>query len=564
MLYTTSTVQEILDDPHGKMVLELHLPGLLDSPYLGMVMGMTLEQLAQHDSDRLRPQKLDAIDAALRAQTSSHDPRDKRTPVQPNIIFVLSDQHNPLIIGNHGDPFVRTPNLDRLTAEGTALDNCYCGSPLCVPSRSALLSGLLPHRTGIFTNFQALPSDQTTFVHALAIAGYDTVLAGRMHFVGPDQRHGFAERLVGDITPSTIGVGYDNYGVLRGTTGQNRVAATKSGPGRSAVLQYDEAVLAAACGYLEQRAETSKPLFMTVGFYGPHCPFVCPHDLFEHYYETLPHPEPLDDMRGALHPAVEKWLSNRGILDLDLDTIHRARAAYYGLIELMDQYVGRLRETIAATIGSENTLIIYSSDHGDMAGDKGMFWKSNMYEGSVRVPAIFHLPDAIPAGRRITGLTSLLDFGPTLIELAGAPALPLADGQSIWPQLTGDKEIDPDRVVLSMCGDLKGDLPSAMVRQGPWKLIDHHSYATPQLFNLEDDPHEQMDLGDSESHAEVKQALYQELNQVWDGAAVHEHVQRVAAYTNLRGQFNTKTGNRYPDDWRGDPEDNTVDDVNPA
>jgi choline-sulfatase len=564
MLSTTNTVQEILDDPRGKAVLEQHLAGLLNSSYLGMLMGMSLEQLSQHDSERLNPQKLVAIDAALRAQTSGQRPDAGGTPASPNIIFVLSDQHNPLIVGSHGDPFVRTPNLDRLTAEGAVLDNCYCGSPLCVPSRSALLSGLLPHRTGIFTNFQALPSDETTFVHALAIAGYETTLVGRMHFVGPDQRHGFSERLVGDITPSTIGVGYDNYGELRGTTGQNRQAAVKSGPGRSAVLQYDEDVLEAACAYLEQRAETSQPLFMTVGFYGPHCPFVCPRDLFDHYYDTIPRPEPLDDLRSTLHPAVRKWLTNRGILDLDLETIHRARAAYYGLIELMDRYVGRLREAVAATIGLENTLIIYSSDHGDMAGDKGMFWKSNMYEGSVRVPAIFHMPGIIPAGRRITGLTSLLDFGPTLIELTGAPSLPLADGQSIWPQLTGDETINPDRAVLSMCGDLKGDLPSAMVRQGPWKLVDHYSYATPQLFNLDDDPHEQMDLGASESHAEIRQALYEELNQVWDGAAVHEHVQRVAAYTNLRGQFNTKTGNRYPDDWRGNADANTIDDVSLA
>jgi choline-sulfatase len=174
------------------------------------------------------------------------------------------------------------------------------------------------------------------------------------------------------------------------------------------------------------------------------------------------------------------------------------------------------------------------------------------------------MPGIVPAGRRITGLTSLLDFGPTLIELTGAPSLPLADGQSIWPQLTGDEGIDPDRAVISLCGDLKGDLPSAMVRQGPWKLVDHYSYATPQLFNLDDDPHEQMDLGASESHAEIRQALYEELNQVWDGAAVHEHVQRVAAYTNLRGQFNTKTGNRYPDDWRGDADANTIDDVSLA
>ncbi len=120
--------------------------------------------------------------------------------MRPHIVFVLSDQHNPSVIRSHGDPHVRTPNLDRLTAEGTALDNCYCASPLCVPSRAAMLSGMLGHRTGILTNHQSLRSDEATFVHALAASGYETVLAGRMHFVGPDQRHGYTERLVGDIT----------------------------------------------------------------------------------------------------------------------------------------------------------------------------------------------------------------------------------------------------------------------------------------------------------------------------------------------------------------------------
>jgi len=121
---------------------------------------------------------------------------------QKHIVFLLSDQHNPTVAGFAGNAFARTPNLDRLAASGAIFDNCYCSSPLCVPSRASMLSALLPSRTGIFNNFQCLPSDKVTFAHCLSVAGYETVLCGRMHFIGPDQRHGFETRLVGDITPT--------------------------------------------------------------------------------------------------------------------------------------------------------------------------------------------------------------------------------------------------------------------------------------------------------------------------------------------------------------------------
>ena len=153
----------------------------------------------------------------------------------------------------------------------------------------------------------------------------------------------------------------------------------------------------------------------------------------------------------------------------------------------------------------------------------------------------------------------LLDLAPTLIELTGAPVLPLMDGRSVWPPLTGLEPIgDPERAVIAMCADLKGDLPSAMIRRGPWKLVDHYSYEHAQLFHLGDDPHERADLGMSAQHASVRQTLYEELCRVWDGQAAYEHVQRVATHVGLRRAFNLQTGVRHPNDWQGDPDDNYV------
>ena len=173
------------------------------------------------------------------------------------------------------------------------------------------------------------------------------------------------------------------------------------------------------------------------------------------------------EFQANVHPAVRLWYRNRGVLEVDQESVHRARAAYYGMVELIDRHVGRIIETVERTLGLENTLIVYASDHGDMIGDKGLFWKSNLYDGSARVPAIWSWPGSCCRGKRIGGVTSLLDLAPTLIELTGGPSLPNLDGESLLDVLTEpEAQIDPARVVTSYCADMKGDLPSAMVRRG--------------------------------------------------------------------------------------------------
>jgi len=183
-----------------------------------------------------------------------------------HVIFLLSDQHNAAIAGFAGDQYVRTPNLDKLAATGVVLDNCYCNSPLCVPSRASLLSGLLPSQNGVFNNMQALLSDRVTFVHSISAAGYESVLAGRMHFIGPDQRHGFEKRLVGDVTRNYPGKSNPIYGNLKGTPDQSKVAIDLSGAGYSSVLQFDEDVANAAIEHIRNRKDP-RPLFMTVGLW---------------------------------------------------------------------------------------------------------------------------------------------------------------------------------------------------------------------------------------------------------------------------------------------------------
>jgi choline-sulfatase len=472
---------------------------------------------------------------------------------KPHIVFVLSDQHNPLIMGNSGDPFIRTPNMDRLAKSGVSLASCYCPSPLCVPSRSSMLTGLLPLETGVFFNSQSLGSDQATFVHSLASAGYETVLCGRMHFKGSDQRHGYVERLIGDFSSPIIGLEARSLGDLEGTTKQRRITVERSGPGNSSVISYDKAVLEAALSYLDSY-DSGKPLFLTVGLFGPHHPYVCPKDLYDYYYESLPVPKPVDEFKRTVHPAVRRWYELRDIMDLPVESVRRSRAAYYGLIELTDRYLGTLTDKVESTLGAENTLFVYGSDHGEMIGEKGLFWKTNFYEGAARVPLIFNWLGRISENRIIQQPTTLLDLGPTLIDLSGALALPGAQGKSLFRILTGEEEEDPNRIVISQLGDIKGDAPSVMIRTGKWKLVSHHGHEHPQLFNIEEDPEEVMDLGTNPDYESIRKRLLTDLKPYWDGERIKNYIELSLGHTKILAHWAEALDTSQVNEWWSDSE----------
>lgn len=477
---------------------------------------------------------------------------------KPNIIYFMSDQHNASVLGCAGDPYVKTPHMDKLAASGTMLENCYTNSPLCGPSRASMLSGLLPSETGIYNNMQCLPSDKATFAHALSVAGYETVLSGRMHFVGPDQRHGFEKRFVGDITPSFFGM--DNeaeiYGPLKRTSNQKRIGIEKSGAGHSAVLDFDNDVVDEACSYIKDR-EDERPLFMTIGLYGPHSPYICPKDLFDYYYNVLPMPKEItDEFRNNVHPAIKGWYDRRALNNITTEEIRRVRAAYYGMVTYVDNLLGKVLETVEAQLGLENTLIIYGSDHGDNIGEHGLFWKTNFYEGSSRVPAIFSWKNVIPENTKIKGLTSLLDFAPTLIDFAQAPNLPKMQGESLLSCLTRGQEVEEDRVVISQLGDIKGDPPSAMIRQGDYKLINHYGYDIPQLFNLASDPGELVDLASDEKYEDIKRALEKELTMYWDPEKAYKDLQNNLAHFDILQKWGHMTDVKPIEEWRGDVSNN--------
>lgn len=408
---------------------------------------------------------------------------------QKHVVLFVSDQHRADVVGALGDPFVRTPHLDRLVQDGTCHRRAYCNSPVCGPSRMSFLTSRMPLRNGVLDNRSALPSHLPTLAHGMAAAGYQTVLCGRMHFIGPDQRHGFQERLVGDIGPTEPEFREAPQGPFDGTTGQHRNTLSVSGAGLAPAGIYDHLVVDAARQRLHQQPP-DQPLFLVVGTYAPHNPYVCPDELFKHYRKVLPpvSGEAMEAFRENSHPLTKSWLKSRGMDEVTAEEIEHSRAAYYGMVENMDTEIGRLLEAIDDSLGRENTLFMYLSDHGDMAGAKGMFWKSNFFEESVRVPWICAGAD-VPPGRQLSSPVSLLDLAPTILDWAGAPPLPLAEGISLVPFWSNGQE-PPSRPVVSVLIDPRSG-PSAMVLQDDFKLIIAPSLHPPRLYHLSSNPREE-------------------------------------------------------------------------
>ena len=424
-----------------------------------------------------------------------------------------------------------------------------------------MMSTQLPFRTGIFNNFQSLPSHMSTFIRSLSIAGYETVLCGRMHFNGPDQRLGFEKRLVGDLTPSLPALPKDVYGeALKATDFPGRAPIEKAGPGNSSVLQYDTEVTRAAIEYMETRTDP-RPLCMVVGYYGPHCPYVAPPELYRYYKDNLPPPEEVShEFRQNVHPAIQKWYRNRDIEEVSPEQVSRVRAAYYGMVEFLDTLFGRITEGVEKSLGIDDTLMVYGSDHGDTLGENGLFWKTNFYEGSARVPLVASWPAAIQGGRHVAEPVTLIDIGPTLIDFAEGPKLPVSDGKSLKGILLNTEKADSERAIISQLADVKGDSPSVMVRKREWKLVSHMGYDRPQLFNLAEDESEKNDRGSDESCRDIIDELTAELEQVWK----EEEIQRIFAessgHARLYKEWVRAVGAKgiEGEDWYGDISQNYI------
>lgn len=447
---------------------------------------------------------------------------------RPNLLYIHSDQHSPFVSGCYGDPLVRTPHLDALAARGVTLDSTYCPSPICVPSRMAMLSGQYPHENQVWTNSQMLDSAIPTFAHAMGAGGYEPVLIGRMHSNGPDQLHGYADRLVGDHGPNYIGGRGADHGELSGTAGPGRVSLTKAGHGQSAYQVHDEDVAVATVDFLnrlgvkKRAGQPAEPFSLSVGLMLPHQPFVARREDYEYYYENMSPPKSPEPFGDHLHPHIKQWRSDSGIENPPVEEIRRARAAYWALVERMDILIGQMLAALRENGLEENTLVVYMSDHGEQVGEHGLWWKQTFYEDSVKVPAILAWPDHLPEGTRCNRVTSSLDLNATMIDALGCPALPASRGRSLLPLLTQNADWD-DVAFSELCYDAAGaggpfpakGVYQRMIRRGPWKLTYYHNQPC-QLFNLDEDPREMNDRAADPACRDQVKALTAEVLDGWD------------------------------------------------
>lgn len=456
---------------------------------------------------------------------------------KPSIIFIFSDEHAQGIAGCYGDKIVQTPNIDRIAARGVTFDNAYTPSPLCVPARMSLLTGRLPSSQLCMANSDILHSAIPTFPQALSAAGYETVCVGRLHSLGPDQLRGYDKRLVGDAQGNWLGGNVLDLGEFDIANQPNRQSVEISGPGINAFDELDNAVTDAAVAYLtdwaSEKRDERQPFFMTVGYVFPHHPFVARPEVFEQYRGKVDRPNIPAPAAKDEHEYLAWWRKHCNILDVGDEEVARARAAYYAMVTQMDTMIGRITAALSTAGVEDEVLVIYSSDHGEQLGERGLWWKQTLYDQSTKVPLIMSMPGYLPQGDRRTQIVNLIDLVPTLLEIANADPLPNCDGNSFLNVLKSNNASWIDTTVSEYYSDglspWAGSEPQAhrMVRVGRWKYIYYHGFP-PQLFDLETDPGENTDLADVEAFRGIADHLRKMCLSGWDPAHLIETMKRNA------------------------------------
>ncbi|HJO05961.1 MAG TPA: sulfatase-like hydrolase/transferase [Chloroflexota bacterium] len=440
---------------------------------------------------------------------------------KPNILVIMSDEHDPTISTPYGHPFVRTPYQQRLADEGAVFENAYCNSPLCVPSRASFMTGRHLYRTGVWDNTVPLASDIPTWAHRLNNAGYETVLCGKMHFIGRDQIHGFSKRIMPDIH----GEGGYHTNLPDWTKGQlaEPLAVSErltegTGAGDNVQQRYDDEATKRAVTYLLDDERHEGPWAMCVGIFAPHFPFTVRPEYYYGYYPEhadLPRTPtvPLEDS----HPQTQRLRGHFQAEGITEEQTRVARAAYYGLTEFGDDKIGEILAAVDTNGLADNTIVVYTSDHGESLGEHGMWYKCTFYDPSTRVPLIVRWPGVVEPGSRHSQVTSLLDLVQTMLDVAGADNNE-TDGVSLAPLLRGESE-DGDGEAFSEYHAHGTTTPGRMLRRGRYKL-NYYLDDPPELFDLETDPDELTDLAADPAHAGRVAEMTAAILDGWDAAAI--------------------------------------------
>lgn len=379
----------------------------------------------------------------------SHDTTNRAQPY--NVLLITADQFRFDAVAAHGNPYIQTPNLDRLIAGGVSFERAYTESPVCVPARACILTGQLPHRSGVFHNTTPLVEGAPTVVRELAGAGYHTQAIGKMHFSSPQITHGFERMWLSEEVPrSPQGDDYLSDVVAAGAghvlehQGVRHELYYSPQPSQLPIeLTCTTWTGRRTVQYLAERASTGQPFFCWASFLKPHPPFDPPSDYYL-LYDPLEMPDPVRgeterDRLGyhALSQHRFKWTTP----DLDLDRIRVMRAYYYACVSHVDAEIGRILDELERTGLRERTLVIFTADHGEYLGDHWSFGKRGFHDAAARIPLVLSLPGVVPAGRRVEALAGLVDVAPTIMAAVGHRPVTLEpDGHDLLPVAAGDRD----------------------------------------------------------------------------------------------------------------------------
>ncbi len=461
----------------------------------------------------------------------------------PNILLITSDQLIPDMMGAYGNKVVKTPNLDKLARSGVLFNAAYTPNPICAPARACMMTGRYSTNIGVWDNAAPLGSDIPTICHYLESLNYESVLSGKMHFVGPDQLHGYDKRLIPNIYPTDFqwtknrfekeprshGLAYQGENIrivpegidLEKKSGklqfirpsydfEERKAVGSGFNEESNNSRFDKWAHFKAIDYLNEKRERIKngdkePFFLTLSYNYPHEPFFPPAELYE-LYKNAPVDLPVvRNETSEIYSIMDQWLNtHHGLNGLDMlepESVYKVRRAYYALVHYVDLMIGEIIEALDENGFNENTIIIFTSDHGDMLLKRGMVQKRVFYEWSSRVPMIIKYPDNRFAGKHVNTPVSLIDVLPTILDYAGVPesSRSTIDGQSMVPLIEQGEE---DRYIISEMHSEGVYAPCFMIRQGKFKYTYIHGYGG-QLFDLDSDPDELNNLIGNRRHTQL-------------------------------------------------------------
>ncbi|QFT99854.1 Choline-sulfatase (plasmid) [Roseovarius sp. THAF8] len=450
---------------------------------------------------------------------------------RPNIVIVMADQLAPQFTGAYGHKVAKTPHMDALAARGMRFDAAYCNSPLCAPSRFSFMSGQLISRIAAYDNGSEFRASVPTFAHYLGSLGYRTCLSGKMHFVGPDQKHGFRDRITTDVYPADFAWTPDWEAADERIDKwyHNMQTVKESGVAQATFqIDYDEEVGFAARRWLYDRARDKatgedQPFLMMASFIHPHDPYVARPEWWNLYSDDeidLPAPfakEDHDPFAQRLMDGIEA-----STVMLTEEETRRARRAYLANVSYFDSKLGEVVRTLEEIGLLEDTIVIVTSDHGDMQGERGLWYKMNFFEHSSRVPLIAAGPGVSTGSAQKA--CSLVDMLPTLVELAGGDESILGeplDGRSLVPMMRGQAD-EIDEAIGEYCAEMT-PAPVFMIRRGDLKYI-HCDIDPPQLYDLAKDPGERVNRASDPDYRERAANFAEEVARRWDGEALRQNV----------------------------------------